>query len=191
MRRAPLTRPLVDTGRDPGARPVFGLGFVRVRSCIRLPSACAVALYRLAALNLDEVVAQERSVLLEEALPSSLYLFFGTTNEVAVQKFKDGLWEVDGVTGQRLRDPRDPNQMSFDILQPDFTPLAKSIIELLETREHSMAELCRYALLETIYKDTHVKPVVDSLIGERKVEVARTGRLYEDRVLRLAPTSLF
>ena len=121
----------------------------------------------------------------------SLYLFFGTTNEVAVQKFKDGLWEVDGVTGQRFRDPRDPNQMSFDILQPDFTPLAKSIIELLETREHSMAELCRYALLETIYKDTHVKPVVDSLIGERKVEVARTGRSYEDRVLRLAPTSLF
>jgi hypothetical protein len=74
---------------------------------------------------------------------------------------------------------------------PASTPLAKSIIELLETREHSMAELCRYALLETIYKDTHVKPVVDSLIGERKVEVARTGRSYEDRVLRLAPRSLF
>ena len=121
----------------------------------------------------------------------SLYLFFGTTNEVAVQKFKDGLWEVDGVAGQRFRDPRDPNQMSFDILQPDYTPLARSVIELLETREHNMAELCRYALLETIYKDTHVKPVVDSLIDERKVELARTGRSYEDRVLRLAPSSLF
>lgn len=121
----------------------------------------------------------------------SLYLFFGTTNEVAVQKFKDGLWEVDGITGQRFRDPRDPNQMSFDILQPNFTPLAKWIIELLETRDRNMAELCRHALLETIYKDTHVKPVVDSLVYERKVEFARTGRSYEDRVLRLAPERLF
>ncbi|HWL42154.1 MAG TPA: three-Cys-motif partner protein TcmP [Ilumatobacter sp.] len=121
----------------------------------------------------------------------SLYLFFGTTNTVAVQKFKDGLWEVDGVAGQRFRDPRDPNQMSFDILRPDFTALATSILELLEMRDHNMAELCQYALLETIYKDTHVKPVVDSLLQERKVEWARTGKSYQDRVLRLAPTTLF
>jgi three-Cys-motif partner protein len=121
----------------------------------------------------------------------SLYLFFGTTSDIAVQKFKDGLWEVDGVAGQRFRDPRDPNQMSFDILEPDFTPLADSITELLEVREHNMAELCRHALLETIYKDTHVKPVVDSLIDQRRVQLVRTGRSYEERVLRLAPASLF
>lgn len=121
----------------------------------------------------------------------SLYLFFGTTSEIAVQKFKDGLWEVDGVAGQRFRDPRDRNQMSFDILQPDFTPLANGIIELLEVRDHNMAELCRHALLETIYKETHVKPVVDSLIDQRMVEQVRTGRSYEERVLRLAPASLF
>ncbi len=121
----------------------------------------------------------------------SLHLFFGTTNDVAVRKFKDGLWEVDGVTGQRFRDPRDRNQMSFDILQPDFTPLANSIMELLEVREYNMAELCRHALLETIYKDTHVKPVVDSLLEQGRVQVARTGGSYEERVLRLAPASLF
>ena len=38
----------------------------------------------------------------------SLHLFFGTTNKVAVRKFKDALWKVDGVSGQRFRDPRDP-----------------------------------------------------------------------------------
>jgi three-Cys-motif partner protein len=120
----------------------------------------------------------------------SLHLFFGTTSEVAVRKFKDALWEVDGVSGQRFRDPRDPNQMSFDILQPDFRPLANSIIELLEEREHNIAELCRYALLETIYKDTQVKLVVDALLDEGRVERARTGRSYEERVLRL-PRRLF
>jgi three-Cys-motif partner protein len=121
----------------------------------------------------------------------SLYLFFGTTSEIAVSKFKDGLWEVDGITGQRFRDPRDPGQMSFDILRPDFSPLATSVLALLDQGERSLADLCRFALLETIYKETHVKPVVDSLIEQRKVELARTGRSYSDRVLRLAQESLF
>ncbi len=121
----------------------------------------------------------------------SLHLFFGTTNEIAVRKFKDGLWEVDGLSGQRFRDPNDPNQMSFDILRPDFAPLAQRVVDQLGVREHNLAELCEDALLETIYKDTHVKPVVDSLLERRVVELARTGRSYGDRVLRLAPPSLF
>ena len=121
----------------------------------------------------------------------SLHLFFGTTNDVAVRKFKDGLWEVDGVSGQRFRDPRDPNQMSFDILRPDFTPLESRILELLGGRDHNMAELCEDALFETIYKETHVKPVVDRLIEQRKVDQVSTGRSYADRVLRLAEPQLF
>ncbi|MCY3850917.1 MAG: three-Cys-motif partner protein TcmP [Acidimicrobiaceae bacterium] len=121
----------------------------------------------------------------------SLHLFFGTTSEVAVGKFKDGLWEVDGVSGQRFRDPRDPNQLSFDILRPDFTPLESRILKMLGERDHSMAELCEHTLLETIYKETHVKPAVDRLIDQRKVELARTGRSYADRVLRLAERQLF
>ena len=121
----------------------------------------------------------------------SLHLFFGTTSEVAVEKFKDGLWEVDGVSGQRFRDPRDPNQMSFDILHPDFTPLEGRILEMLGGSEYSMAALCKDALLETIYKATHVKPVVDQLIAQRRVELVSTGRPYADRVLGLAERRLF
>ena len=121
----------------------------------------------------------------------SLHLFFGTTNKVAVEKFKDGLWEVDGVSGQQFRDPRDPNQMSFDILHPDFTPLESRILELLGGREHSMEELREYALLETIYKKTHVKPAVDRLMEQRRVDQVRTGQAYADRVFRLAERQLF
>ena len=120
----------------------------------------------------------------------SLHLFFGTTNKVAVRKFKDGLWEVDGVSGQQFRDPRDPNQMSFDILRPDFTPLETRILKLLGESDHSMAELCEHALLETIYNETHVKPAVDRLKAQRKVEPVRTGPSYADRLLRLAQPRL-
>ena len=121
----------------------------------------------------------------------SLHLFFGTTNEVAVERFKDGLWAVDGVSGQRFRDPRDPSQMSFDILQPDFTPLASRILELLGGRDHNMAELREDALFETIYKKTHVKPVVDRLMEQHRVVQVSTGRAYADRVFRLAEPQLF
>ena len=121
----------------------------------------------------------------------SLHLFFGTTNKVAVERFKDGLWEVDGVSGQRFRDPRDPNQMAFDILRPDFTPLASRVLELLGRRDHNLEELCEDALLETIYKTAHVKPVVDRLLEQRKVELMSTGRSYADRAYRLAEPQLF
>jgi three-Cys-motif partner protein len=121
----------------------------------------------------------------------SLHLFFGTTSEVAVERFKDGLWEVDGVSGQRFRDPRDPNQMSFDILHPDFTPLEGRILELLGRRVYSMEELREDALLETIYKKAHVKPVVDRLIEHRKVRLVSTGRSYADRIVSLAEPPLF
>ena len=121
----------------------------------------------------------------------SLHLFFGTRSKVAVERFKDGLWEVDGVSGQRFRDPRDTNQMFFDILHPDFTPLESRILELLGGRDHNLAELCEDALLETIYKEAHVKPVVDRLIEQRRVEMVSTGRSYADRILRSAPQQLF
>ena len=113
----------------------------------------------------------------------SLYQFFGTTNDRAVERFKDGLWEVDGVSGQRFRDPRDPNQGAFDILEPDFAPLRNIVLQLLDARERSMEELRRHALLETIYKKTHVSRAVDTLLGEGSVEWARKGRSHADQVL--------
>ncbi|MXZ97792.1 MAG: three-Cys-motif partner protein TcmP, partial [Acidimicrobiaceae bacterium] len=121
----------------------------------------------------------------------SLHLFFGTTNKVAVERFKDGLWKVDGVSGQRFRDPRDPNQLSFDIRDPDFTPLESRILELLGERDHNLEELREDALLETIYKKSHVKPAADRLIDRRKVIQVSTGPSYADRVLRLAEPQLF
>lgn len=54
-----------------------------------------------------------------------------------------------------------------------------------------MEEIREYALLETIYKKTHVKPVVDRLMEQHKVKMVHTGRSYADRVLSLAERQLF
>ena len=116
----------------------------------------------------------------------SLHQFFGTRSDVAVGKFKDGLWEVDGVSGQRFRDPRDPNQLAFDILEPDFRPLEDTILRLLEESQRNLADLRRHALLETIYKETHAKVAVDSLVAKGTAEQVSTGRTHAERVFRRA-----
>ena len=108
------------------------------------------------------------------------------------EKFKDGLWEVDGIAGQRFRDPRDPNQMSFDILKPDFTPLERAFVELAEQRgEVSLEALPTTRLRETIYKGTHAKPTVDRLVEQQRLEAARTGKSYAERIYRPATPRLF
>ncbi len=116
----------------------------------------------------------------------SLHQFFGTKSDVAVGKFKDGLWEVDGISGQSFRDPRDPDQMAFDFLEPDFTRLDDQILKLLDDGDRSMADLCRHSLLETIYKETHVKPRVDALVTKGKLEQVSASQSYEKRVFRRA-----
>lgn len=122
----------------------------------------------------------------------SLFLFFGTTNVRAVEKFKDALWEVDGIAGERFRDPRNADQLSFDILRPDFTPLERAFVGLAEQRgEVSLEALADHALRETIYKGTHAKPTVDRLVGQRQLEPVRTGKSYAERIYRPAPPALF
>ena len=64
-------------------------------------------------------------------------------------------------------------------------------MDLLGESDYSMAKLREDALLQTIYKETHVTPAVARLIEQRKVEPVSTGRSYADRILRLAPPRLF
>lgn len=123
---------------------------------------------------------------------NALYLFFGTTSIVAVEKFKDGLWEVDGIAGQRFRDPRNPDQLFFDISQPDFSSLQKAFLDLAEHRgEVSLETLGDHALRETMFKRSHAKPTVDRLVEQRRLEPVRTGKSYAERMYKLATPSLF
>ena len=122
----------------------------------------------------------------------SLYLFFGTSSSVAIEKFKDGLWEVDTVSGQRFRDPRDPDQLSFDMSAPDFTVLENSFLRLIEERGvQDLETLSDFALLESIYKKTHAKSAVDRLVERYRLVQIQTGQAYSERVYALAPASLF
>lgn len=51
-----------------------------------------------------------------------------------MKKMKDAMWRVDSVSGSKFRDPRDPNQLAFDLSDgdPNLTLLLQQIRELLD-----------------------------------------------------------
>ena len=121
-----------------------------------------------------------------------LFLVFGTGNEKGIEKMKDAMWRVDPVTGSRFRDPRDPNQMKFDLTEsdPDLTLLRQQILALLESGPKSMEDLQGYTLRETVYKRVHARKAVEALEADRKV-ACQPARKHADYMVRLAPETLF
>jgi three-Cys-motif partner protein len=121
-----------------------------------------------------------------------LLLVFGTGNSLGVEKMKDAMWAVDKVSGQRFRDPRDVNQLAFEAIDsdPDLTLLRRQLLGRLQTGPATLVALKDFALVETVFKKTHVDPAVRNLEQARTVERV-PARRHEDVVVRLAPPRLF
>lgn len=103
-----------------------------------------------------------------DARGQALYLVHGTTHDKGLKKMKEAMWEVDAVRGAGYRDPRDPSQETLDIqFEPSTAPLRRLITKYLETvsdRAATVTQLRRFALYETVYKESQVKPVVGEMI---------------------------
>jgi three-Cys-motif partner protein len=121
-----------------------------------------------------------------------LFLVYGTTSLQGVRKMKDAMWRVDRLSGSRFRDPRDPNQLQFDVDQtnPNLTVLRHQILERLEQGPTTLANLKNFVLRETVFKESHTTIAVDELVRERKV-LRTLGRGHARVNVRLAPPTLF
>jgi len=119
-------------------------------------------------------------------------LVFGTNNELGIEKMKDAMWRVDREFGSRFRDPRDPNQLEFDLsdADPNLVLLRQQLLERIELGTTTLAELQRFTLLETVFKKAHASKAVKVLEAERKV-VCRHARSHDDFMVTLAPDTLF
>ena len=85
------------------------------------------------------------------------------------------MWRVVSVSGSKFRDPRDPNQLAFDLSDgdPNLTLLLQQIRELLDQGPKTLVELQQFALLETVFKKVHAKTAVDRLEADGKVTCRR------------------
>ena len=120
-----------------------------------------------------------------------LLLVYGTGNVRGLEKMKDAMWSVDRVHGQRFRDPRDLDQLSFEISdEPDLTLLKRQLLSVLELGAISLEALKDFALHDTVFKGTHASTAVNQLEAARQVECTRARR-HQDYMVRLAPPTLF
>lgn len=120
-----------------------------------------------------------------------LLLVYGTGSLRGLVKMKDAMWSIDRTRGQRFRDPRDLDQLSFEIEdQPDLTVLKRQVLSTLEQGETSLEVLKDFALRETVFKGAHASIAVRQLEEAGQVH-SKKARRHQDYIVRLAPPTLF
>ncbi|OBG88664.1 three-Cys-motif partner protein TcmP [Mycolicibacterium farcinogenes] len=123
----------------------------------------------------------------------SLYLVFATTHERGLEKMKEAMWEVDDISGVGYRDPRDPGQQTLEIeFEPNTNPLRRLIVDHLKQQPNhqaSVSALRSFALFRTVYKASHVMPILRDMVDNGELVSDTPGRrLGYDGYVRLSGT---
>ncbi|MDP9863906.1 MULTISPECIES: three-Cys-motif partner protein TcmP [Streptosporangium] len=117
-----------------------------------------------------------------------LHLVFGTSSLKGLEKMKEAMWQVDPVRGVSYRDPRDPDQLAFEFGEhASLAPLRRALLAELSSRDHTLANLREYTLLETVYRPPHATAVVRQLLKDGSIERDPIqGQLSEKTLIRVA-----
>ncbi len=109
----------------------------------------------------------------------AFFLVFATNSKLGVEKMKEAMWARDRVHGVRFRDPRSPDQLSFDIEDhPDLRGLERLLADHLEVDQPTPVETVReWTLLETAFRPPHAQDVLKRWAGGEYLEVVDGGRL--------------
>jgi three-Cys-motif partner protein len=104
----------------------------------------------------------------------SLFLVFGTGHLRGLEKMKEAMWEIDPINGVGYKDPKDPNQQLLDIeIEPNIAPLSRILLSRLQGMREPVRlhELRQYALFDTVYKASQVRPAIERLLERGDVSV--------------------
>ncbi len=122
----------------------------------------------------------------------SLYLVFGTNGHKGLSVMKEAMWNMDKLYGVKFRDPRDTmDEALFAIEDPQTAQLERLLIDHLTALRAAgqpaeyVARLRRWAVEETIYRETHVIPALTSLREAGTIETNRDGRINQAHKVRL------
>ncbi|WP_206784847.1 hypothetical protein [Amycolatopsis sp. MtRt-6] len=116
-------------------------------------------------------------------------LVFATADSRHLATFKTELWAVDEFAGIRYRDPHDAERTLVDIsLTPQLLPLRRALLAELDRRgPRTVAELQRFALLETIYRaEDAVGALSAAVAAGQAAREPEKGRLGSRTVLSVS-----
>lgn len=98
------------------------------------------------------------------------YLFYATNELLGLKKMKEAMWKVDESGEFRFSDATDPNQLILFEKSPNLRALQEAMLAKFSGGEASIAEIERFVLLETAFRESHFRGILKTL--ERD-----TGRL--------------
>jgi three-Cys-motif partner protein len=101
------------------------------------------------------------------------YLFHGTRHPKGVSLMKEAMWKIDPEGDYTFSDRLAGHDVLFT-LDPDLNPLREAFEKHFMGRYGvHVAEIEQYTLLETPYRETHVRPVLRKLELDRTINVNR------------------
>ena len=106
----------------------------------------------------------------------SYYLFHGTRHREGVKAMKAAMWSVDRREGFQFSD-RTAGEITLFESEPNLRPLREEILRHFSGQKNVLVDKIEwYTILETPYRETHVRPVLRPLEREGVITVDRLGR---------------
>lgn len=106
-------------------------------------------------------------------------LIFGTNSYEGLKKMKAAMWNVDKTGSFTFSDRTDPNQVLLIPHEPNYQDLKRLILEKFDGSEVGIDEIEKYIVVETIYRETHFKRQILSLMEKSsppEIIVNRPGK---------------
>lgn len=101
------------------------------------------------------------------------YLFHGTRHPSGVKLMKDAMWKIDPGSGAVFSDRLAGQDVLFTP-EPDLRPLQDDFLSVFAGRQSvAVDELEWHAILQTPYRETHVRPILRKLEAEGRIRVNR------------------
>jgi three-Cys-motif partner protein len=105
----------------------------------------------------------------------SYYLVHGTHHREGVKLMKAAMWKVDAGAGQVFTDRLADHEVLF-APQPNLFPLEDAMLRHFSARKNVLVdEIEWFVVLETPYRETHVRPVLAPLEASNIITVRRPG----------------
>jgi len=93
------------------------------------------------------------------------FLFFGTNNELGLERMKEAMWKVDETGAFQFSDvTHDPKQSVLFELKPQFSRLKKDILFEFKGKEVSIGDLETFVIQKTAFLRSHIrKNILDKM----------------------------
>lgn len=105
------------------------------------------------------------------------FLVYGTRNLVGLSRMKDAMWKVDPGGGIRFSDRFAGQEVLLAGENRDVAPLRKALLQRFAGRQISIAEINRFVLLETPYRESDWNQrVLKPLEKEGRIQVVTSPR---------------